>query len=159
LPDLYDLTIDQCWERLQDIEWLAGPLEAARAVGLGYLVLRQSRHALSGGEAQRLKLAAELMKRTRFSTLYILDEPTVGQHLDDVARLVRVLDSLVCQGHSVMVVEHHPHVLAACDWLLELGPEGGPEGGYIVAEGTPEHVASCTTPTARYLRQALEMQS
>jgi len=131
-------------------------LEAAQAVGLGYLVLRQPRHALSGGEAQRLKIALELSRKARSGTLYILDEPTVGQHLEDVRRLVDVLHNLVDRGHTVLVVEHHPHLLASCDWLVELGPVGGPDGGRIIAEGPPERVAAGETPTARYLRDVLE---
>ena len=88
--------------------------------------------------------------------MYILDEPTVGQHLEDVERLIGVLQRLVEAGNSVIVVEHHPHVLAACDWLIELGPTGGPEGGYTVAEGTPESVSRLNTPTGPYLKKTLE---
>jgi energy-coupling factor transporter ATP-binding protein EcfA2 len=102
-------------------------------VGLGYLVLRQPGYALSGGEAQRLKIAAELAHRTPSGTLYILDEPTVGQHMQDVGSLVGVLHALVEQGGSALVIEHHPHLLAACDWLVELGPGGGPQGGRVIA--------------------------
>ena len=131
------------------------PLQAAREVGLGYLVLGQPGYALSGGEAQRLKIAAELLRPNALPTLYLLDEPTVGQHLADVARLLGVLHRLVDQGHTVIVVEHHPMVLASCDHLLELGPEGGPGGGRIVAAGTPEQVARGTTPTAPYLKELL----
>jgi len=93
--------------------------------------------------------------RRNKETLYILDEPTIGQHLEDVARLSGVLHRLVDAGHSVLVVEHHTQLLASCDWLLELGPGGGPQGGRIIAEGTPEQVAAGDTPTAPYLRQML----
>ena len=156
LPEVFGLTIDQLHERLGDVEGLARPVAAARQVGLGYLVLRQPGQALSGGEAQRLKIAKELCRRTSGETLYILDEPTVGQHLEDVARLVGVLGRLVDAGHSVVVIEHHPWVLAACDWLVELGPGGGPEGGRVIATGPPEELARGATPTAPYLRQVLE---
>ncbi|UCC76353.1 MAG: excinuclease ABC subunit UvrA, partial [Anaerolineales bacterium] len=156
LPELFSLTIDQVYKVFGDLGRLARPLQTARKVGLGYLVLRQPRHALSGGEAQRLKIAGELCRKTRTKTLYILDEPTVGQHLEDVARLIGVLHELVDAGHTVLVIEHHPHLLASCDWLVELGPGGGPEGGRIIAAGTPEKVAAGKTPTAPYLAQALE---
>jgi excinuclease ABC subunit A len=159
LPDLFSLTIDQAHGLLSDVDRLAEPLEAARQVGLGYLVLRQPGHALSGGEAQRLKIAKELAHRRgrgRTGALYILDEPTVGQHLDDVARLIDVLRLLVAKGNTVLVVEHHPHVLAACDWLVELGPGGGPDGGLVIAEGPPEAVAQGSTATAPYLRRLLD---
>jgi len=122
-------------------------------------VLRQPGYALSGGEAQRLKIAKELARNGRRAlsgeTLYILDEPTVGQHLEDVARLSRVLHRLVDAGNSVFVVEHHTHLLSACDWLVELGPGGGPDGGRVIAEGTPEAVAAAGTETGRYLSELL----
>ncbi len=130
---------------------LRRPLQAAREVGLGYLVLRQPGYALSGGEAQRLKIASELCRKSVAGSLYILDEPSVGQHLEDVLRLTGVLHRLVDEGGSVLVVEHHTHLLAACDWLVELGPGGGPGGGYVIAAGTPEQVAAGNTPTAPYL--------
>jgi excinuclease ABC subunit A len=156
LPDCFGLTIDEVHDRFgADASTLAAKLATARDVGLGYLVLRQPGYALSGGEAQRLKIAYELYRRTRSKTLYILDEPTVGQHLEDVARLTAVLHRLVDQGHSVVVVEHHTHLLAACDWLVELGPGGGPDGGHVIAAGTPETVAAGKTPTATYLREVL----
>ena len=170
LPELYTLTIDEVYERFSDCEVLARPLNMAREVGLGYLVLRQAGHALSGGESQRLKIARELYRKPPGGTLYILDEPSVGQHLEDVQRLNRVLERLVhtvyfpvatggagvMHESTVCIIEHHPHMLAACDWLIELGPGGGPDGGRVVAEGTPEQVAAGLSPTAPYLRQALE---
>ena len=156
LPDVFSLSIEEVWEEFGQERLLQLPLRAALDVGLGYLVLRQPGSTLSGGEAQRLKIAAELSKRTPKGTLYILDEPTVGQHLEDVSRLVEVLHRLVDQGGSVFVVEHHVQLLAACDWLIELGPGGGPQGGKIIANGTPEELAAGSTPTADYLRSALE---
>jgi excinuclease ABC subunit A len=155
LPEVYGLTIDQAYELFNDEAQLARPLQAARDVGLGYLVLRQPGHALSGGEAQRLKIASELMRGKSADTLYLLDEPSVGQHLEDVRRLMGVLHRLVDEGGTVFVVEHHPHVLDACDWLVELGPVGGPEGGHVIASGTPEALAAGHTPTAPYLRDVL----
>jgi excinuclease ABC subunit A len=156
LPDLFALTIDEVYDLFRAEEQLARPLAAARDVGLGYLVLRQPGYALSGGEAQRLKIARELCRRASGNTLYILDEPTVGQHMEDVARLTAVLHRLVDRGHSVSVIEHHPHLLATCDWLLEFGPGGGPDGGRLIAAGTPETLASGETPTAPFLREILE---
>ncbi len=156
LPALSELTIDEVYELFKDNDKIARPLKVAKEVGLGYLVLRQPAYSLSGGEAQRLKIVKELCKRTKKKSLYILDEPTLGQHLEDVERLITVLQKLVDQGHTVVVIEHHPHVLAACDWLIELGPEGGPEGGYVIAAGTPEEVAKKDTPSALYVREIVE---
>jgi excinuclease ABC subunit A len=118
-------------------------------------VLRQPGYTLSGGEIQRLKIVKELCRKTSTKTLYILDEPTVGQHLEDVKRLNDVLHRLVDACHTVLVVEHHPHLLAACDWLIELGPGGGPDGGRVITTGTPEEVAKGSTPIALYLREVL----
>jgi excinuclease ABC subunit A len=151
------MTIDEVWQHFRDEEKLSLKLDIIRQVGLGYLVWKQKAFTLSGGEVQRLKIAKELNKRTREKTLYILDEPTVGLHLEDVARLVDVLNQLVDAGHTVMAVEHHPHLLAACDWIIELGPVGGPQGGKVIATGAPEAVMAMDTPTAPYLREMLEM--
>jgi excinuclease ABC subunit A len=155
-PELGGLTIDEVYTLFGDDATLAPKLRAAQRVGLGYLVLRQPGHTLSTGEAQRLRIARDLARTTRTEVLYILDEPTVGQHLEDVDRLITVLHSLVDAGHSVAVVEHHSHLLAACDWLIELGPRGGPDGGRVIASGTPEDVADAGTPTSPFLRRALE---
>ena len=155
LPELEQRTLDEVHARFADQAPLVQILNAARQVGLGYLVLRQPGRSLSGGEAQRLKLVRELSKRTQSQTLYLLDEPTVGQHMEDVDRLAELLHRLVDMGHSVLLIEHHPHLLAVCDWLIELGPGGGPEGGRIIAVGTPEQLARLDTPTASFLREIL----
>ncbi len=155
LPEAFGLTIDEVFNLFGQDERLRRPLQAARDVGLGYLSLRQPGHALSGGEAQRLKIAGELSRKVPPGTLYLLDEPSIGQHLEDVLRLAGVLHRLVAEGGSVLMVEHHVHLLAACDWLVELGPVGGPEGGHVIASGTPEQLAAGNTPTAPYLRQVL----
>jgi excinuclease ABC subunit A len=157
LPEVFGRTLDEVRALFADVPELERPLGLAGAVGLGYLVLRQPGLALSGGEAQRLRLARELARPARVETLYILDEPTVGQHPEDVARLVAVLRQLVATGHTVLVVEHHPLLLAACDWLVELGPGGGPDGGRVIAQGSPATVADAGTPTAPCLRAALEV--
>jgi excinuclease ABC subunit A len=148
-------TLDEVRDSWGDVAAIARPLNTAISLGLGYITLGQPSHSLSGGEAQRLKLARELARPARQPTLYILDEPTAGLHGRDVARLADVLDALVERGHSVLVVEHDPMLLACCDQLLELGPGGGPDGGHLIARGTPESVASGDTPTAPYLRAAL----
>jgi len=155
LPEINGMTIEQVYQHFRDEEKLAQRLDVVRQVGLGYLVWKQASYTLSGGEIQRLKIAGELIKKTREKTLYILDEPTIGLHLADIAQLVIVLNKLVDAGHTVLVVEHHPHLLAACDWIIELGPVGGPGGGEIIASGTPEAVMVMDTPTAPYLKQLL----
>ncbi|MFX0051774.1 MAG: ATP-binding cassette domain-containing protein [Candidatus Hermodarchaeota archaeon] len=160
LPELFNLTIDEVYHFFKSEEKIFRPLKAAKDVGLGYLVLKQPGFALSGGECQRMKIAKELSKKTKSRPgLYILDEPTVGQHMEDVNRLVGVLNRLVDEGHSVIVIEHHPHLLAACDYIIELGPTGGPEGGYVIAKGTPEEVSKADTPTAPFLRKILVNES
>ena len=131
LPELLSLTIEEVHSLWRDNDNIARPLARAMEAGLGYLVLRQPGYTLSGGEVQRLKIIKELGHKASQGMLYILDEPTVGQHLDDVARLAGVLHRLVDDGHTVLVVEHHPHLLATCDWLVELGPGGGPDGGHV----------------------------
>jgi excinuclease ABC subunit A len=159
LPAINAMTLDEVYERFKDEAQIAAPLKIAQQVGLGYLVWDQPAYTLSGGEVQRLRIAKELHRKTKEKTLYILDEPTVGLHMEDVARLVDVLNRLVEAGHTVVVVEHHPHLLAKCDWLVELGPGGGPAGGHIIATGSPETVARMATPTAPYLRVLLEVRS
>ncbi|MFA9496297.1 MAG: ATP-binding cassette domain-containing protein [Candidatus Bathyarchaeota archaeon] len=149
LPELNGLTLEEVYSQFMDHEKVAKPLKAALDVGLGYLVLHQPGYSLSGGEAQRLKIAKELSKRRLGETLYILDEPTLGQHMEDVERLKGILHRLVDEGNTVIVVEHHPGVLASCDWVIELGPEGGAEGGRVIAEGPPGEIWD--TPTAPYI--------
>ncbi len=155
LPEINALTLEEVHGLFGDEGRIARPLKVALDVGLGYLVWRQPAHTLSGGEAQRLRIVKELCRKAPSRTLYILDEPTVGQHMDDVARLIEVLQRLVDGGHTAIVVEHDVHVLAACDWLIELGPGGGPDGGRVVATGRPEEVAKANTPTTPYLREVL----
>ncbi|MFX1368680.1 MAG: ATP-binding cassette domain-containing protein, partial [Promethearchaeota archaeon] len=155
-PKLGELTIDEAYDLFGDDEGLRRILSIAQSVGLGYLVLHQPSHTISAGEIQRLRIAKELSRKAAGPTLYVWDEPSLGQHMEDVARLVDVLRGITEKGHSVVIIEHHPHILAACDWLIELGPGGGPEGGRIVAEGTPETIAAGSSRTAAYIRDTLE---
>jgi excinuclease ABC subunit A len=125
-------------------------------VGLGYLTLGQRSTTLSGGEAQRIKLAAELGRPSNGTTLYVLDEPTTGLHVDDIRRLLAVLQQLVDLGHTVLVIEHNLDVIKCADWVIDMGPEGGDAGGQVVAVGTPEEVAQCEeSHTGRWLRDVL----
>jgi len=153
LPRFTSLTAEEALAVWADEESMARPLGLCLQAGLGYLVLRQS--SLSGGEAQRLKMVGELMRRERPGTLYILDEPTLGLHPDDVASLVSLLRRLVENGHGAVVVEHNPQLLASCDWLIEMGPGGGPAGGRVIAQGTPRELARRKTPTAPYIAEML----
>jgi excinuclease ABC subunit A len=155
IADVLDLTIDQAVDFFADVPRLHRPLALLRDTGLGYLTLGQRSPTLSGGEAQRIKLVAELARSLEMNTqkrlktrgfgslhhLYLLEEPTIGLHLADVQRLLHVLHQLVDAGHTVIVIEHHLDVLADADYLIELGPEGGDAGGRIIAQGTPEEVA------------------
>jgi excinuclease ABC subunit A len=125
-------------------------------VGLGYIGLGQSATTLSGGEAQRVKLAAELSRKATGRTLYILDEPTTGLHFHDVAKLLEVLFKLRTSGNTLLVIEHNLDVIKTADWIIDLGPEGGEAGGQIVAQGTPEVVAKCDESyTGTYLKRVL----
>jgi excinuclease ABC subunit A len=155
LPETEALEITDALTLWGDEAAIARPLALAVELGLGHLVVRQPAATLSGGELQRLKLVNELAKDGGPATLFVLDEPTVGQQEQDVALLIEVLDRLVDAGHSALVVDHHPTLLAACDWLIELGPGGGPEGGRVVAAGPPDDVAHGSTPTAPFLREVL----
>ena len=157
LPELDEKTIDEIYELFKNEEIIEKKLKLVKDVGLGYLVMNQKAYTLSGGEVQRLKIAKELGKKSKKKSMYILDEPTVGQHMEDVSRLIKVLHRLVEGGHSVVVIEHHPHLLAACDWLIELGPGAGDKGGRLIAAGTPEMIAKGKTPTAPYIKEILEV--
>ena len=141
ISDLLDLPIEDALKVLENIPSIQQKLQTLVDVGLGYVQLGQSATTLSGGEAQRTKLARELSRRQTGRTLYILDEPTTGLHFDDVSKLLTVLNRLVELGNTVLVIEHNLDVIKQADWIIDLGPEGGQEGGRIVAQGTPEHVA------------------
>ena len=151
IADVLNLTVDEAVELFKDIPRISSKLSVIQEAGLGYIRLGQPATTLSGGEAQRVKLATELGKKFRGNTLYLLDEPTTGLHYTDVKKLLKLLHKLVDQGNSVLVIEHNLDVLASADYLIDLGPEGGRRGGKIVAEGTPEEVARSKGATGKYL--------
>ena len=157
IADMLDLTVDQALPLLENFPPIANKLRTLQDVGLGYIELGQSATTLSGGEAQRVKLAKELSRRGTGRTLYILDEPTTGLHFEDTRKLLDVLNKLVDQGNTVVVIEHNLDVIKSADHLIDLGPEGGAQGGTIVASGTPEEVAgSAASFTGRVLAPVLE---
>ena len=157
IHDVLNLTVEQTMSRFRHQERLGRALWHLQQVGLGYLRLGQPATTLSGGEAQRLKIARQFATAGRKKTrrLYILDEPTTGLHLDDIRTLMKVLDRLADQGHTVIVIEHQLDVIKRADWVVDLGPEGGEHGGQVVAAGPPEEVARADCHTARFLREAL----
>jgi excinuclease ABC subunit A len=157
IQNVLNLTVDDAIVRFRHQERLGKVLWYLQQVGLGYLRLGQPATTLSGGEAQRLKIARQLAgaRRKRERRLYILDEPTTGLHLHDVRTLIKVLDRLVDAGHTVVVIEHNIDLIKRADWVIDMGPEGGPDGGHVVAAGTPEHVAETDTHTGRFLREAV----
>jgi excinuclease ABC subunit A len=160
IADALACTVEQAEEIFQNVPKIAQRLAGLRRAGLGYIHLGQSATTLSGGEAQRLKLARELWKQATGKTLYVLDEPTTGLHFADVELLTRALSELVEQGNTVVVIEHNMDLVACADWVIDLGPDGGREGGLIVAQGTPHEVAkSKTSHTAVPLARVLGLAS
>jgi len=156
ISDLLNSTVEEAAPLLENIPAIRVKLQTLCEVGLGYIHLGQSSTTLSGGEAQRIKLARELSRRQTGRTLYILDEPTTGLHFEDVKHLLNVLQRLVDLGNTVLVIEHHPDVIKSADWVIDLGPEGGEEGGRVVVSGTPEEILSCRESfTAQALRKVL----
>ncbi|MEZ6088585.1 MAG: ATP-binding cassette domain-containing protein [Pirellulaceae bacterium] len=156
IADVLEMTIDDAAAFFESFPKIERVLTSLQSVGLGYLHLGQPSTTLSGGEAQRIKLATELARLETGNTLYLLDEPTTGLHFEDVRRLIEVLNSLVDRGNTVIVIEHNLDVIKCCDWIVELGPEGGQAGGQLVAEGVPEDIiAGPETPTSRYLKSLL----
>jgi len=160
IADVLGMTIDEALELFRPIPKISRKLETLQEVGLGYIRMGQPATTLSGGEAQRIKLAAELSKRSTGRTIYILDEPTTGLHFDDVRKLLAVLHRLVDSGNTVLVIEHNLDVIKTADYVIDMGPEGGTGGGNIIAAGTPEQVAETEgSHTGRYLKEILGRSS
>lgn len=156
IADVLDMSVDEAYSFFETIPSIKNRLDLLRKVGLGYIKLGQQATTLSGGEAQRIKLSKELSKRATGKTLYILDEPTTGLHFEDINKLLKVLQTLVDQGNSIIVIEHNLDVIKTADYIIDIGPEGGDAGGQIIAQGTPEEVAKSTISyTAKYLKNKL----
>jgi excinuclease ABC subunit A len=156
IAEILDLTVEQARDLFRNVPAIDRVLATLDDVGLGYIHLGQSATTLSGGEAQRVKLATELCKRSTGKTLYLLDEPTTGLHFEDVRKLLDLLHRLVEKGNTVLVVEHNLDVIKTADWVIDLGPDGGDAGGRLVAQGTPEEVAGVPeSHTGRFLARSL----
>ncbi|MFH1091591.1 MAG: excinuclease ABC subunit UvrA, partial [Pseudomonadota bacterium] len=156
IADVLDMTVNQALEFFENVPQVRTKLQTLQEVGLGYIKLGQSATTLSGGEAQRIKLSRELSKRATGRTLYILDEPTTGLHFDDINKLLAVLNRLTDQGNTVVVIEHNLDVIKCADYIIDLGPEGGDQGGEVVATGAPEEVARNNhSYTGQFLKKVL----
>jgi len=159
IADVLDMTVEDAVEFFKAVPSIREKMAMLAEVGLGYVKVGQQATTLSGGEAQRVKLAKELSRRATGNTLYILDEPTTGLHFEDVRKLLDVLQALVEQGNTVVVIEHNLEVIKTADWIIDLGPEGGDKGGEIVATGTPEQVVKVARSyTGHYLKPLLEQK-
>ena len=160
IADVLDMTINQAVEFFENQPSILKRIKVLQDVGLGYIKLGQPSTTLSGGESQRVKLATELGKKDTGKTLYILDEPTTGLHFEDIRVLLSVLNRLVDKGNTVVVIEHNLDVVKSADWLIDMGPGGGREGGRLVFSGTPEQLAqSDVSVTAPYLKAMLTAQN
>ena len=156
IADVLDMTINQAVEFFESFPSILNKIKVLQDVGLGYIKLGQPSSTLSGGESQRVKLAAELSKRDTGNTLFILDEPTTGLHFEDIKILLGVLNELVERGNTVLVIEHNMDVIKSADYIIDMGPEGGKNGGQVVAQGTPEEIAASEKSiTAAFLRKEL----
>jgi excinuclease ABC subunit A len=154
ISEVLQMTVREAFEFFINVPPLREKLKILADVGLGYLQLGQPATTLSGGEAQRIKLATELSKRATGKTLYILDEPTTGLHFEDVNRLLEVLNKLVDRKNTVLVIEHNLDVIKSCDWIVDLGPEGGDKGGEIIGTGTPKDIANIKKSyTGKFLKK------
>lgn len=155
IHDVLSMTVEESLAFFNDIPAIYDRLRTLSDVGLGYLELGQSATTLSGGESQRVKISSELYRPHVHKTIYLLDEPTIGLHYEDVRKLIEILQTLVAKGNTVMLIEHNMDVIKSADYIIDIGPEGGIEGGKLVAKGTPEEVADTDTHTGVYLRKAL----
>jgi excinuclease ABC subunit A len=156
IADVLDMTIEEAMYFFESVPKLYSRLKTMYEVGLGFMKLGQSSTTLSGGEAQRVKLATELSKRSTGKAMYILDEPTTGLHTDDVKKLIKMLRLLADDGNSVIVIEHNLDLIKTADYIIDLGPEGGDGGGTLVAAGTPEQIADCPSSyTGAFLKEKL----
>jgi excinuclease ABC subunit A len=157
IADVLHMTVDEAMAFFENLPSIYRKIKTLHQVGLGYIRLGQSATTLSGGEAQRVKLATELSKRSTGKTVYILDEPTTGLHMADVDRLIKVLQSLVEGGNTMIIIEHNLDVIKVCDYIIDLGPEGGEQGGQVIAKGSPEEIARMPhSYTGQYLKKVFE---
>jgi excinuclease ABC subunit A len=158
IADVLDMTVDEAYQFFINIPKIKRKLQTLKDVGLGYIHLGQSATTLSGGEAQRVKLSTELSKVSTGKTFYILDEPTTGLHFEDIKMLLGVLNKLVDKGNTVLVIEHNLEVIKTADYIIDLGPEGGDDGGKVIATGTPEEVAKVSgSYTGQFLKDILKL--
>lgn len=156
IHDVLSMTVEEALEFFKDIPAISDRLKTLFEVGLGYLELGQSATTLSGGESQRVKISSELYRPHLQKTIYLLDEPTIGLHYEDVQKLIEILQALVVAGNTVILIEHNMDIIKSADHVIDIGPEGGGEGGMVVATGTPEEVAQSGTYTGKYLKKALK---
>ena len=157
IAGVLDMTVEESVEFFKENPRLKSKVKTLLEVGMGYIKLGQQAPTLSGGEAQRVKLATELSKISTGKTLYLLDEPTTGLHFEDTRVLLKLLNQLVDKGNTVVIIEHNLDVIKCADWIVDLGPEGGESGGYIIAEGTPEHIVKVSASlTGKYLKEELK---
>jgi excinuclease ABC subunit A len=156
ISDVLDMKVEDALYLFENIPAIKNKLQTLVDVGLGYIQMGQPATTLSGGEAQRVKLASELSKKSTGKTFYILDEPTSGLHFADIDKLLNILHRLTSKGNSVLVIEHNLDVIKTADYIIDLGPEGGDKGGYVIAQGTPEEISKIKTSyTGQYLKKLL----
>ena len=157
ISDVLDMTVNQAVDFFENIPNILKKIKVLQDVGLGYLKLGQPSSTLSGGENQRVKLATELSKKDTGKTLFILDEPTTGLHFEDIRVLLKVINRLVDKGNTMIVIEHNLDIIKCADYVIDMGPEGGRDGGRIIASGTPEDIAQTNTHTAQFLKKELNI--